>query len=272
GLFQQSLAAYEQLGNVHGQATSHNLIANGYFARGELPLADRHYRQSLDLFVQMGHVYSQVLVNNNLGGIALKQGRWEAALGYYQRAVRQMEQIQGSLWVLGALHLNRGNVLIQQGALTEAEEVLVTAESCFAQVQIQDFLPELYRLFAELYGRRGVWETAVSYGDRSLQLARELEMPREEGHTLRIMGQIALWQQQEEVAHHHFEQSQRLLTAANDAYELAKTQLALARLYVQQRQGAEARRLLLAAEAVFARQEAAFDWQQVRQLLVELDN
>ena len=272
GRFQQSLAAYEQLGNVHGQATSHNLIANGYFARGELPLADRHYRQSLDLFVQMGHVYSQVLVNNNLGGIALKQGRWEAALGYYQRAVRQMEQIQGSLWVLGALHLNRGNVLIQQGALTEAEEVLVTAESCFAQVQIQDFLPELYRLFAELYGRRGVWETAVSYGDRSLQLARELEMPREEGHTLRIMGQIALWQQQEEVAHHHFEQSQRLLTAANDAYELAKTQLALARLYVQQRQGAEARRLLLAAEAVFARQEAAFDWQQVRQLLVELDN
>lgn len=272
GRFQQSLAAYEQLGNVHGQATSHNLLGNGYFARGELPLADRHYRQSLDLFVQMGHVYSQVLVNNNLGGIALKQGRWEAALGYYQRAVRQMEQIQGSLWVLGALHLNRGHVLIRQGALAEAEVALVAAQGCFEQVQIQDFLPELYRLFAELYRWRGGWETAVSYGNRSLQLARELEMPGEEGHTLRIMGDIALGQQQEEAAHEHFVQSQKLLTAANDGYELAKTQLALARLYVRQQQGEAARRLLLAAEAVFARQEATFDWQQVRQLLVELDN
>lgn len=272
GRFQQSLAAYEQLGNVYGQATSHNLIANGYFARGELSLADRHYRQSLDLFVQMGHVYNQVLVNNNLGGIALKQGRWEAALGYYQRAVRQIGQIQGSLWVLGALHLNRGHVLIEQGALAAAAEALGLAEGCFSEVKSQDFLPELYGLFATLYGRQGEWETAVSYGNRSLQLARELEMPREEGYTLRIMGEVALGQQQAEVAQRYFEESQALLTAANDGYELAKTQLALGRLYVQQQRNAEARRLLLAAEAVFARQEAAFDWQQVRQLLVALDN
>ena len=105
---------------MYGQATCHNLIANGYFAKGELSLADLHYRQSLDMFIQIGHVYNQVLGNNNLGGIAVRQGRLDAALGYYQQALRQLQQIHGSLWVFTWLHLNMGNTLIQRNELDAA--------------------------------------------------------------------------------------------------------------------------------------------------------
>lgn len=261
--FQETLQQYEQIGNVYGQATSHNLIANGYFAKGELSLADLHYRQSLDLFTQIGHVYNQVLVNNNLGGIAIKQGRLDAALGYYQRAVRQLEQIHGSLWVFGALHLNIGNTLIHRGELDTALEELQLALAYFEQGRVRDLLPELYGLFAELHWWQNELEQAEKFGVQSLELAREFQMPREEGHNLRIMGEIALAQEQNETARAYFEQSYQLLVEAGDEYETAKVQLSLARFHVAQGNGAEARKLLAACETVFARLEAQLDLQEV---------
>ena len=192
--FEESLRQYERIGNVYGQATCHNLIANGYFAKGELSLADLHYRQSLDMFIQIGHVYNQVLGNNNLGGIAVRQGRLDAALGYYQQALRQLEQIKGSLWVFGALHQNIGNTLLQRSELDAASAELQRALDYFNQANVRDLLPELYGQFAELHWRHNDLDAAQRDGLRSLEFARELTMPREEGHNLRIMGEIALTQ------------------------------------------------------------------------------
>ncbi|GAB4581786.1 MAG: adenylate/guanylate cyclase domain-containing protein [Anaerolineales bacterium] len=267
--FQESLHQYEQIGNVYGQATSHNLIANGYFAKGELSLADLHYRQSLNLFTQIGHVYNQVLVNNNLGGIAIKQGRLDAALGYYQRAVRQLEQIHGSLWVFGALHLNIGNTLIQKAELAQALPELQLALNLFEQAQVRDLLPELYGLFAELYCRQGDPVMAEHYGLQSLELARELEMPREEGHNLRIMGEIAYSQGDAEKAQAFLAQSYQILSDAGDEYESAKTQLSLAKLYKEQNASEQALISLNACKTIFERLEAQMDLQQVERLLSE---
>nr|HNB52647.1 tetratricopeptide repeat protein [Anaerolineales bacterium] len=261
--FQESLQQYEQIGNVYGQATSHNLIANGYFAKGELSLADLHYRQSLDLFTQIGHVYNQVLVNNNLGGIAIKQGRLEAALGYYQRAVRQLEQIHGSLWVFGALHLNIGNTLIHRRELDAALEELQLALAYFDQGRVRDLLPELYGLFAELYWRQNDLAQAEQYGVQSLELAREFKMSREEGHNLRMMGEIAQAQKQLDKARSYFEQSYQLLAGAGDEYETAKAQLSLARFHAAQGNLTDATKLLAECETVFARLEAQLDLQEV---------
>ncbi|NUM46073.1 MAG: tetratricopeptide repeat protein [Anaerolineales bacterium] len=270
--FQESLRQYEQIGNVYGQATSHNLIANGYFAKGELSLADLHYRQSLNLFTQIGHVYNQVLVNNNLGGIALKQGRLPAALGYYQRAVRQLDQIHGSLWVFGALHLNIGNTLIHQEDLPPALKELELARSLFEQAQVRDLLPELYGLFAELYWRQNELDQAENYGVQALELARELSMSREEGHNLRIMGEIAQAKQQYEQAKAYFDQSYKLLSEAGDEYECAKTQLSLAEYFVALHQKEEAQKAIQTCETVFERLEAQLDLQKTQFIKKNLDD
>jgi len=266
----ESLRQYEQIGNVYGQATSHNLIANGYFARGELSLADVHYRQSLDLFTQIGHVYNQVLVNNNLGGIAIKQGRLAAALGYYQQATRQLTQIGGSLWVLGALHLNIGSTLIQRMELDAAAIELQRALDYFEQGQVRDLLPELYGLFAELRWRQNDLDSADDYGQRSLALARELETPREEGHNLRIIGEIALARQQIDEAERYFQASYTLLHEAGDDYESARTQLALARLYMVTDRAELARSGLAEAAEIFSRLGAQLDLPEAQRLIAQI--
>jgi len=269
--FTQSLAQYEQLGNVYGQATSHNLIANWYFARGEWSRSDFHYRQSLDMFTQIGNVYNQVLVNNNLGGIALKQGRLDAALGYYQRAVRLLEQIGGSLWVFGALHMNTGNTYIQRQELDAADEQLQLAQANFDQAQVRDLLPELYGLLAEAAYRRGQLAAAETHGQQALALARELAMPREEGFCLRIMGEIARAGGHFEQAQHYLQESYLTLSGARDEYESAKAQLSLAQLYAAQGQRQAAQAATALCEEIFGRLEAQLDLKAAQQLRQELE-
>lgn len=251
--FSQALALYEELRNVYGQATSHNLLANGHFLRDDWARADQHYRQSLDLFTQIGDTYNQVLVNNNLGEIALKQGRLDAALGYYQRAVRLLEQTGGSLWVLGALRMNTGHACLRLKQLDRADEQLRTALAYFDQAQQRDFLPELYGLMAETSWARADLDAAKAYGQRSLDLAREMDMPREAGYTLRILGEIARAEGRLEHAHDHFAESYRTLAEAGDEYESAQVRLAQARLYAAQGRREPALAALAECAPVFTR-------------------
>ncbi len=264
--FSQALAQYEELQNVYGQATSHNLIANGHFMRDDWARSDRHYRQSLDLFTQIGDTYNQVLVNNNLGGIALKQARLEAALAYYQRAARLLEQTGGSLWVLGALHMNTGHAHLRLQELSKADERLSTAQAYFEQVQQRDLLPELYGLMAETDWLQGKLDTAQSHGQRSLELAREMKMPREAGHTLRILGEIVRAEGQAEQAHAYFAEGYRTLAEAGDDYESAKVRLAQARLYAAQGQREPALQALAECEPVFIRLAIQPDQEEINTL------
>lgn len=263
-MFEESLRQYERIGNLYGQATCHNLIANGYFAKGELSLADLHYRRSLDIFIQIGNVYHQVLGNNNLGGIAVRQGRLDAALGYYQQALRQMEQIKGSLWVFGALHQNIGNTFIQRGELDAAALELQLALDYFNQAQVRDLLPELYGQFAELHLRQHDLDAAERDGQQSIELARELSMPREEGHALRIMGEIALARREMSRAEEYLQSSYKILLEADDDYECARTQLILSQLYLAQSNYQEALRSLDRCSEIFERLQASLDLQTVK--------
>jgi tetratricopeptide (TPR) repeat protein len=262
--FEESLRQYEQIGNVYGQATCHNLIANGYFAKGELSLADLHYRQSLDMFIQIGHVYNQVLGNNNLGGIAVRQGRLDAALGYYQQALRQLEQINGSIWVFGALHQNIGNTFLQRSELDEASMELQRALDYFNQANVRDLLPELYGQFAELHLRRDELDAAEREGQRSIELARELTMPREEGHNLRILGEIALSRGDLSRAEEYLQSSYNILREADDEYECARTQLTLSQLYLLQNKNQEGLKILDQCTAIFERLQASLDLMTVK--------
>lgn len=262
--FEESLHQYEKIGNIYGQATCHNLIANGYFAKGELSLADLHYRQSLDMFIQIGHVYNQVLGNNNLGGIAVRQGRLDAALGYYQQALRQLQQIHGSLWVLSWLHLNIGNTRLQRNEFDAAAIELQKALDYFEQTQAKDILPELYGLFAELHLKQSDLDAAERDGQRSIEVARELTMPREEGHNLRIMGEIALARGDIAGAEEYLQSSYAILSEADDEYECGRTQLILSELHLLQNQFEEGLKFLNQCSAIFERLQASLDLARVQ--------
>ena len=103
-----------------------------------------------------------------------------------------MQQIGASQWVVGALHNNIGAALIQKREIALAREHLTTAQGIFAEANLRDFLPELWRLFADASLTAGEWQRAISEAEQGLTHARDLHQRAEEAHILRILGEAWL--------------------------------------------------------------------------------
>ena len=101
-----------------------NQIANAHFDVGQWRKADQYYRQARAIFEQMGDVYNRAIADNNLGGIALNQGRLDEALGFYESAVSAVEQIGESVWIQGVFHMNLGATRVRRlhGSVQPAPE------------------------------------------------------------------------------------------------------------------------------------------------------
>ena len=268
--FQQAFILYEQASAIPGQAMSHNLMASAYFDIGEWDQADNHYRQARKIFDQIGDVYHAVFADNNLGEIALYQGRLDEALTFYRQALQTLEQIGGSTYVLGALHMNLGHVFVRRGEIDKALQELRMAQEHFDQAQVRDFLPELYRHYAEAHFALNDPAEAEQHVRRALDLSRELEQRGEEGCGLRILGLVMNAQGHPEDAEIRLKQSLDILDGIGDHYQKAQTQLALAQFYAQQNNALNARKVLEQCMPFFQRLGVARDLDTAHALLATL--
>jgi hypothetical protein len=98
-----------------------------------------------------------------------------------------------------------------------------------------------------------------------------MKMRREEGHNLRILGEIVLTDRRTAQAGTYFQDSLTILNEVGDEYESAQTRLSLANLHALEGQPESARADLELSEAVFTRLEAALDLQKIAQLRTKLD-
>ncbi len=268
--FQQAFALYKQVGAIPGQAMSHNLLANAYFDTGEWHDADYHYRRAREIFEQIGDIYHAAFADNNLGEIALYQGRLDEALSFYQETLREMEQIGGSAYVLGVVHMNLGHVFIRRSEIDMARQELNTARDYFEQAEARDFLPELCRHNAEANLKTADFADAQQQAEYALNLARELEMRGEEGYILRVLGEIYAAQDNFDVSETHLKHSLDILEEMGDDYQQAQTQLALAQLYTQYQHSHDAQQTLRQCIPIFERLGAAVDLQAAQSLLASL--
>ncbi len=229
---------------------------------GDWSDADRFYRQAGQTFSQLGNVYSRVLVDNNLGGIALNQGRLDDALHYYQRALDALTLIGGSLWVMGALHLNLGATHIRRQELPVAFDHLQQSRNLFEQAHVRDLLPQMHRRLAEAHLAEGNLEQAKEEVSTSLTIAEELAVPGEQGLAWRVKGVIAMTEGQTDEAEAYLEKAIALLRSVGDNYGLACTQLSLAQLNVERTES-----LLHECMPIFERLGAQIEMEQAYSLL-----
>lgn len=264
--FHQALTMYREVENLHGQAQAQNQLATAHFDLGNWTEADRYYRQAGQIFSQMGDAYGRLLVDNNLGGIALNQGRLDEALNFYSRALAAQQRVGGSLWVMGALHLNLGATQIKREELTAAFEHLNISQDYFEQAKVRDLLPEMHRRLAEAYLREGDLEQARDEVEKSVSLALELSMPADEGQALLVLGEIATAQEEYDEAQFTLEQALDTLREVSDEYGLACGQLSLARLYDLRGEPDAAQAELANCIPVFERLGATLDLAAAREL------
>ena len=257
--YQTSYELYHQAGDVRGEATAHNLIANVYFNLGRWGDADFHYQQALTMFDRIGDIYNRALTQNNLGGIAKNQGRFEEAIQFYTGALQSIEKIGGSVWIIGAFHMNLGGTYIHQGDAILGIQHLELSQEFFAEAQSKDFLPEVLRYMAEAHMLQGAIGDAQSKIDEALALGRELNARGEEGCALRVQGQIALSRGDLEQAHKVMSESVAILEEIADEYELARSRMALSGILGELGERETGTEQLALATAVFEQLEASAD-------------
>jgi len=129
-------------------------------------------------------------LSNNLGFIALNQGRLDEALACYQSGLALLERTNGSLYLQALLHASLGDTLIRRGDVKVARQHLQTSLDHCERIQARDFYPELYCLLAEAALLDDEMDEAEILGQRSLALTRELNMRGEEGRALRVLGEV----------------------------------------------------------------------------------
>lgn len=76
---------------------------------------------ALAIYEELGELPGQANVLNNLGGFAYLQGRWDEALGYYERGRSAREAVGDAATAATGIY-NIAEILSDQGRLEEAEE------------------------------------------------------------------------------------------------------------------------------------------------------
>ena len=153
---------------------------------------------------------------------------------------------------VGGFHNNLGATFIRRGEIDAARQHLRISQKYFEQAQARDWLPELYYHWAEAALLCGELSEAEAQGRQATSLARELEMRREEGMSLRVLGQF-------EQAQGHLYASLALLEQVGDEYEEARSQLALARLHASKGEQPASLAALERCMPIFERLGAALD-------------
>ncbi|HKX76062.1 MAG TPA: adenylate/guanylate cyclase domain-containing protein [Acidimicrobiia bacterium] len=121
-LAQQARREAEDSGEKEALARAYQVLDAAYNMLGQ-PSKATYGERALQIYEGLGDLLGIATVTNNLGGQAYFEGRWDDALEYYTRAQDAFRRAgnESEAAVSGA---NIGEVLVSQGRLEQAEEVL----------------------------------------------------------------------------------------------------------------------------------------------------
>jgi tetratricopeptide (TPR) repeat protein len=245
---------------------------------------------ALPIYEELGDLLGQANALNNLGIDAYYEGRWDAALAYYERSRRARERI-GDVVGAATIANNIAEILSDQGLLAEAEallhqvdetcsaagsrlmtavvsgnlgraaarggrhadalELLTTALESFREIEAASFVLETQVRIAEACMLAGDHVRALAEADASEQSAAAAA-PSVQALLHRVRGYAHLSAGRREAAAAEIERSLAIGRSGDALYEVALSLRARARLGVDAADAAEAQTLLDALHVVAA--------------------
>ncbi len=103
-------------------AQAYNVLDWALIMRGRAEEAV-HASMALAIYEELGDLARQASALNNLGAAAYFEGRWDTALGFYERS-RAAFRRSGNEVQASVVATNTGEILVNQGRLDEAEPLL----------------------------------------------------------------------------------------------------------------------------------------------------
>ena len=236
---------------------------------GHYDKAREHYEAASGIYQFMGQVSQNGHIHSNLGLIYTRLGDYGRASDLFKRAITVAETHNLPDLEIRA-NINFATLYLSQGQPNEADILLNRAHQISQPVNDKSLLSEILGLQATVALAYDQLANGLSLCDEAISIAQEGKHALEEGLAWRIRGDILSARQDSGQAEAAYQASLDLLSD-QDPYELAKTQLALARHYLS-RQPANpnsASDLLRQARTAFEAMAARRDLATTRELLNE---
>lgn len=142
-------------------------------------------------------------------GLALsfqQTGQYARALSYAQKGLRIFETLR-DVRMAGELRLNMGEMLLQQGRVTEAERLFTEGAERLRRIDDRELLPLLVVGMAESALERDDADRASDLIEQALDLATRSSDPIASVAVHRVAGRVAHARGRRETAHRHFERA-----------------------------------------------------------------
>ena len=186
----RDLAAYEQLGQLEGQANQLGNLGSCYFEQDEIPKAIAHTQRALAIFEQVGRLEGKAMLLGNLGICYLRQGETPKAIEYHQRA-RALDEKLGSLEGQATALGNLGFCYQEQGDTPQAIEHHQRALALHERLgRLEAQANDLYNLGA-CHSCQPDLPRALDYLQRALALWRRIDFPDHHPEVRKTLDAIA---------------------------------------------------------------------------------
>jgi predicted ATPase/DNA-binding SARP family transcriptional activator len=159
-LFEQSLALWEELGDLPGKARSLLSIGTVAAEQGDQERAIQLSEQAAELYGESGDRRGHALAISNLGGIALERGEFAKAARLSEQAYGLFETLEDSEGMAFVL-VNQGFAALSQHQHDRALELLRQALRLLAELEFKDVIGYCFEGLAGVLALTGRPEEAA---------------------------------------------------------------------------------------------------------------
>ncbi len=191
GSLAKSIELYQAVNDISRLADAYNNAAINFSDLEQWEESIALYQAAFNIKKTINDSYGQALVSLNLGELYRKTQQYAQALETFNQSLQLWDKLNSKLGA-AVTHMNMGNTLFAQGQSATAESMLDRSRAMFDEIHVDSFLPELYRIYAELFYSRQNYAKALDYCDFAVEQARQHSAKADEGLAQLTQSKILL--------------------------------------------------------------------------------
>lgn len=188
-LYERSLRAFVNRGDMVNASRVYHQIGNTYYAEGDHQRALENYRQSFEIAKEVKDPVVCLMASVQIGNVYFSSDDHTTALQIYREALDAAEEVNHRK-IIAALHTQIAQIHLAQNQLTDSETSLTTAENIATEDENLRQVLKILQIRSVVANEAHNAEDALSHLERAGAIASSLGDPVEHANCLLQEGDI----------------------------------------------------------------------------------
>lgn len=210
----------------------HQEKGKAYSAKGRYGDAIEEYQKILKFCRDTRYLSVKAETFTQIGQLLAKQGDFDRALGYVQRAIGANRRLKNDKGTCKALR-NLGVIYLELGEFEEAEVNYTQAIAIARKIGDDILYADLVNNLGAIMNMKGNWEKALKYYADSLKIYEENEQVRKSAYTKNNLGITYIELGRNSIAFDYFTEAYEIATSIKDSSLSLIVDINLADLYLK---------------------------------------